>query len=202
MLLSVNEAATLLGCSRRAVRARLVRGDLKGQKDGGQWRVVRDSLPMSAEQHRALQTRANDIREMVEGVLPAPSARTPGDRTRTLGDLAAFAQGAKVLRALRQPPAEGVPSPSSTAAAVHLEAALVALGRAWPIFHPPTRLRLLDEARSSVGAAMAILLLDEGAQEREPTWVTTLEQQMLPPLAGMCRAAERRGDDNAARRRG
>ena len=201
MLLSVTDAATMLGCSPRTVRSRLRRGELKGSKVGGRWLVARDALPLSAEARQALQTRADDIRELVEDSLPPALSPTRGDRRRTLADLTAFRAGAAVLRAVRKQAADSGTSPAdsgtspadsgtSLAAADHLEAALVTLGRAWPIFHPASRLRLLDEARSHVGAAMAALLLSAGT-DAAPA-VRVLEEQMLPALAGMCRAAERR----------
>ena len=46
MDLTVREAATLLGCSSRSVRARLARGSLLGQKRGGYWKIPRDRLPL------------------------------------------------------------------------------------------------------------------------------------------------------------
>ena len=45
MLLTVIEAATVLGCSPRAVRARIARGELKGSKQDGQWRIPRGDHP-------------------------------------------------------------------------------------------------------------------------------------------------------------
>lgn len=188
MLLSVREAATLLRCSPRAVRARLVRNDLKGSKVDGRWLVARDALPLTAEEHHAVQERAGAIRDLVENVLPPRLPPGPDGRPRrTLADLAAFRAGVDVHRRLR-----AAESGVASAAAGHVEAALVALGRAWPLFHPDARVRLLDEARSHVGAAMATLLLDGGPDAA--ALVVALESQMLPPLAGMCRAAERRED--------
>ena len=47
-LVSVAEAATLLGISTDAVRKRLVRGTLSGRKESGQWRVVVNDTTDSA----------------------------------------------------------------------------------------------------------------------------------------------------------
>ena len=201
MLLTVAEAATILGCSSRAVRARLVRGELKGQKQDGQWKVARGALPLTEEQHRALQERADTIRSMVEDVLPPQLAQRRGDPRRTLADLSAFRAGRSILAELRRGATGTSPESSALgAAADHLERALLLLGRAWPVFDGSARLIWLDESRSEVGAAIARLLLHES----EPSALSArcalaLEEQLLPPMAGLCRAAERRGATRNAR---
>ena len=70
MDLTVREAATLLGCSARSVRARLVRGSLPGQKKGSTWTIPRDRLPLTELQRRKLQRKADAVRRAVEDVLP------------------------------------------------------------------------------------------------------------------------------------
>lgn len=59
MMLTVTEAAQLLGQSPRTVRARLARGDLPGRKRGGRWIVPRDVLPLSEAEHRRIQAQAD-----------------------------------------------------------------------------------------------------------------------------------------------
>ncbi len=70
MLLTVAEAGTALGCSPRAVRASLGRGEIQGQKQDGQRRIPRGNMPLTEAQHRTLQARVGAVRELVEDVLP------------------------------------------------------------------------------------------------------------------------------------
>ena len=84
MLLTPREAATALGCSERTVRARLQSGRLRGFKKGGRWRVHRKDLPLSEDQRRALQARANTIRSTVEAALPSRTASHNGQRPNSL----------------------------------------------------------------------------------------------------------------------
>jgi excisionase family DNA binding protein len=200
MLLTVDEAATLLHISPRAVRARLQRGELKGHKDGGQWRVSRAALPLTAERHRELQARADTIREVVDNALPsrAPSLRP---QKRHLPDLMAFRALVAILQDLRMAAdVSGRPAPvvrAHTAADRMLETALEGIGRAWPIFAPQHRLHFLDLARSEIGGAIAWLAASGDADLA--TLAARIEDEVLPPLSGMCRSAEHRGGDRSQR---
>ena len=80
MELSVREAATLMGRSPRTVRAQLARGELPGVKRGGRWRVQRRHLPLTEDQRRALQTKADGIRQLVDDALPGRTATTSTDQ--------------------------------------------------------------------------------------------------------------------------
>lgn len=70
MDLSVSEAATLLGCSPRTLRAQLQRGEIAGVKRNGQWRIARRNLRLDESQRRRLQAKADRVRDAVEEVLP------------------------------------------------------------------------------------------------------------------------------------
>lgn len=70
MFLTVAAARTALGCSPRAMRARLARGEIKDQKQDGQRRIPRGDMPLTEAQHHTLRARAETVRETVEEVLP------------------------------------------------------------------------------------------------------------------------------------
>jgi excisionase family DNA binding protein len=55
--LTVQEAATTVGISPRAVRARLQRCELRGVKVANQWKVRREDLPLTAEARYGLARR-------------------------------------------------------------------------------------------------------------------------------------------------
>lgn len=180
--LTAREAATLLGISPRAVRSRLQHGTLRGHKVQGVWRIPRAHLPATDEEVAAQARRAQEVRDAVEEEL---ARGTAGERApRSLCGLSAYRAGRRTLLATEE--GQGVVFEEARR---QLKAALVALGRAWPVYLPGPRLRLLDTARSEFGAAIAILGL-------EPTLglqlADELEREALPALAGMCRATERR----------
>lgn len=85
----------------RAIRAQLARGDLPAVKRGGRWRIERRHLPLTEPQRKALQARADTVRQAVEEALPSRLARTPGQKSRSLADLDAFRHGARLLAELR-----------------------------------------------------------------------------------------------------
>lgn len=76
MLLTPRDAATVLGISERAVRARLKSGRLPGFKRGDRWCIRRRDLPLDDAQRAHLQRRADAIRDAIQAALPtrvAPS---------------------------------------------------------------------------------------------------------------------------------
>jgi len=97
MKVSAREAATLLGCSARTLRAKLARGELHGRKENGRWLIERRDLPLTESQRRSLQSKARRIRRAVEDALPSRLAQKHGDRSRTLTDLDAFRLGAELF---------------------------------------------------------------------------------------------------------
>ena len=90
MELSVREAALLTGRSARTLRAQLARGEVPGVKRNGRWVLERRSLPLTDDQRRRLERKADGIRRQVERVLPSRTATTLGDSRRSLADLEVF----------------------------------------------------------------------------------------------------------------
>ncbi len=186
MLLSVTEAAQLLGVSARTVRTRLARGELKGRKRGGQWVVPRDVLPLPESEHRRLQQTADAIRRTVDAALPS---RATGARTRrSVVDEIAF----RAAHALRQS-LRASAHPAASPAADAVEDGLIHLGAALHQWGPETRLTALREARAAMSRATVLLLLDAPMPPEDPVrgWVVALEHEVLPPIAGLFRRAER-----------
>lgn len=187
MLLSVTEAATLLGKSPRAVRAALARGELPGRKQGGRWVVPREGLPLSEAQHRALQARADEIRAVVEDALPSRGATRRGDRRRSLADLEVFRAACEVTRQVQ------ARDDAPLQARDELERGLLALAEGWYQYESGARLDALTRARAAFSRAAAQLLLaapwPPSAAELEP--LARLETEVFPALAGLFRRAER-----------
>ena len=65
MDLSVREAAELLGCSTRTLRARLARGEIRGHKRDGAWRIARSDLPLTEAQRDEILSRAEQVLSLI-----------------------------------------------------------------------------------------------------------------------------------------
>jgi excisionase family DNA binding protein len=186
MMLTVTEAAQLLGQSPRTVRARLVRGDLPGRKRGSQWIVPRDRLPLPEAEHRRLQAQAEQIRETVEAALP--SRVTSRVARRSVVDEAAF----RAIHAARQQLAAD-PSRGARRASRSLERALHLVAEGVNEWRGEAKRQCFVAARAEVSRACAWLAADAPLPPPEPvrSWLAALEQEVLPPRAGLCRSAER-----------
>jgi len=185
MLLTVAEAATILGVRPRTVRARLVRGALPGRKKDGRWVIPRAALPLTEAAHQALQARSQDVRTAVEAGLPSRVATRPGASTRSLADLEAFQAALAVRRS-------GVTTDPNLLA--DLDAGLFALAEGWHLYEPRPRLQALNTARSAFGRAVARLLMaaSEPLPPETATQVAQLEQVTIAGIARLARSAERR----------
>lgn len=184
MELTVTEAATLLARSPRAVRAQLVRGELKGRKRGGQWRVRRADLPLAAAEHAAVQQRVSELRDALEDGIPRAIKHKLG--AVALGRLDAFQIGHAVLTELR-----AADDPALTPARDALEAGLLALATGHHRFDRDAKLAALRRARDEISVTIARLLLADPAPAAAPEHAARLEAELLPRLAGLIRWAEK-----------
>lgn len=193
MDLSVQEAATLLGVSTRAVRARLVRGELKGRKVEGKWRVDRGSLPLTEAQRRSLQARVESLKEAMDAALPGRLARTPADRRISIADLGAFRAGLALLSALRSEAGAVLPSVLREALGAGVEAALLEVADGFHQFDPVARKAAFDRARSAAARCAARLVIQAPDPTSEPvsSWVVHIENQLVPAIGGLARRADR-----------
>jgi hypothetical protein len=193
MDLTVREAATLLGCSARSVRARLARGSLPGRKKNACWTIPRDQLPLTETQRRKLQRKADAVRRAVDDVLPSRRAATEGQRGRSVVDLDSF----RSLMAIRKEiVAEGSCAlPPGLIARVDrdLSGALVRLAEAVLHYDCRDKLAAIAAVRRRLAHVLVLLLLaDDGAADGPAfSWVHRLEQEALPAVAGFARWVER-----------
>lgn len=190
MQLTVREAATLLGQSPRTVRARLLRGDLPGTKDGGRWAIDRRDLPLTERQRQALQHKAESLRRTLDEALPSRLARTAGQRTRSIADLEAFRHGAELLAELEGASCSEEPGHRRTARLVR--GALLALSEVVHHYDGEMKLAAVRRARTGLARAAGELLLAAGSPPVEPYagWAVKLETEVLPAVAGLARWAE------------
>lgn len=184
MELTVTEAATLLGRSRRTVRAQLVRGELKGRKRGGQWRIRKADLPETAAEIAESQDRVGALRDALEDGIPRAVKKKIG--AIPLHDLDVFALGRSVLFEMRAAELDGLAD-----ARASLADALRALAAGHHRFDRDAKLEALRRARDGVSETITRLLLLDGATDTIAPWVVRLEAEALPRLAGLIRWAER-----------
>lgn len=171
MNLTVNEAASLLGVSPRTVRARLARGDLAGEQREGRWYLSRRDLhpPGAAAKARAVQETVE--RALVE-VEPNGASAAACAPIRGLLPLILEMDGP---------------------AAEDLEEALRWLTIGWHEYRPEAALIALTHARASLATAVARLLLASARGDAVATRrYRAIETDVLRPLIGMFRGAERR----------
>jgi len=189
MDLSIREAATLLGISPRAVRARITRGDLPGVKRGGRWTLPRESLPLTEPQRRDLQARADEMHAIVEQVAPSRRARTRDRRAWSLLDLKAFRVGAGVLAAL-----QASANPAHHRAAEMLEVGLLAMAEGCYRYQTARKVEAWGRARDAFSqtAARIALAADEPLDEPALGWLQAIEGELLSALVGLVRRVERR----------
>lgn len=191
MKLSVKEAATILGCSARTVRGHLAQGRLPGVKRNGRWLLERRDLPLTDAQRRTLQAKAERVRRAVDDALPSRLARTHGDRARSLADLDAFRLGAELLAEVCAG-ADGLDDQRRGQVAELVESGLLAVAEAAYQYDRELKLAALNRARADLSRAGASLLLAAGLDPRDPVrrWVTVLEREVLPAVAGFARWAD------------
>ena len=193
MELSVKEVATLLGRSTRTIRTRLMRGEIRGVKRDGQWRIPRQHLPLTDDQRAKLQAKADSIRHTVEGVLPPRMAQTSGQRSKSLLDLDAFRLGAELLNDIRQNGADALEASTLERVDCGLERALIALSEASQQFDRQLKVEALQRSRADLSAVLAVLLLAARLRPEAPIagWIHRLENEVFPALAGFARWADR-----------
>ena len=193
MQLSVSEAATLLGRSPRAVRAQLARGDIEGVKRDGVWRIERGSLPLNETQRRSLQAKAELVRRAVEDALPSRTATTTGRRSRSLADMTAFRKGAQLLGEIRSAECSSLGEPAQGQICRLFEQALLKLAEAEQHFDRELKLAAVNRARAALARVVGCLLMEAGIPPPEPAfgWLTTLEGEVMPAVAGFARWVDR-----------
>lgn len=200
MELSASEVAVILGVSPRTVRGRMARGELPALKRNGRWVVHRRHLPLTEPQRRRLQEKADSLRETLESALPSRLAATREKSKRSVADLDAFRLTMELLREIRS--AEPGALQEETARRVDrlLEAGLLALAEAVQHYDRSRKLTAVERARTAFSRCLAVLLVEGGLPVPEPlfAWVTTLEIEVLPAVAGFARWVE--GLDRKGRR--
>ncbi|MBI4881452.1 MAG: helix-turn-helix domain-containing protein [Planctomycetes bacterium] len=188
MQLTLREAATLLGCNGRTLRARLARGDVPGQKRGSKWLIDSDAVPLTSEQRARLEGRAAEIRQTVEDQL-GRMLRGRRSRRRSLLDLDAYRAGSKLLRAAAELP---LSKDDAGLVRARLRAGMLSLAEGAHAFDPGDKVAAFRATRRCLSPALATVLLasSDPLPPAVEAWVVAMEQDMLPSIAGLLRWSE------------
>lgn len=177
MELTLDEAAARMGKSVRQIRYMMQEGRLRAVKRGGRWYVKAADLPQPAEQRERKQAR---LRAAVEGALDLD--RAPGPRRYSLRDLRAFQIGLPLYNSAAS--LAGAQHPATLA----LERMLTHLARGCHRYDEASKLDAYRQARDEASLAACALLMRP--VERAAGLVDTIEQELMPALAGLLRRIE------------
>ena len=179
MKLSLTEAATALGKTRRQLIYLIEQGRIPATKVGGRWYLDTEALDQDPATAQRLQLRQGHLREAIEEAL-VPAA---GRKRYSVRDLKAYQITEPLYRQLCLDPGREHPATG------HLHACLAALTRGCHRFGGSDKAAAYREARDAASLAVLDLLLADAPALSAVA--TTLEQELMPALAGLLRRCER-----------
>jgi excisionase family DNA binding protein len=178
MLLSLTQAAQLLGKSRRQIEYLIKQGRLRATKNGGRWQVDEADLPLSPGQRQAIGRRAAGLRqaaaEVLDGTAPRPRY--------SMADLHVFASLKTVWQNAEERLATDHPARG------HLRAALDQIAIGCHRYLRRDKALAYHAARDALSLAACALLLDDDPER--VGMAAGIEQEVIPALAGLLRRAE------------
>lgn len=181
MQLSIEQAAELLGKTRRQVVYMIEQGRLPAKKVGGRWTVERADLTADdATRQRSSQREARFKAAVDEALTPAGKARR-----YTLGDLKAVQLAAPIYRELLSRGAAAQP------AAAQMRACLDHLAVGCHRYDRREKTAAYRAARDA--ASLAAIELWLAAADGEEPLLDAIEQELLAAIAGILRRSERGG---------
>ena len=183
MQLTLEQAATRLGKSKRQVLYMIQIGHLPAQKLAGRWWIESEQLPLSAAQQQSHERKQQQFRAAVEEALEIePERGRP--RRYSVRDLKAF-QIALPLQ--RQAQTElGAEHPATQC----LKRVLEQLTRGCHRYERSDKAEAYRAARDQVSLAVCELVLTESAVADQ--LIHVLEQDLMAALAGLMRRVDGR----------
>jgi excisionase family DNA binding protein len=178
MLLSVTQAAQLLGQTRRQVEYQIKQGRLKATKVGGRWQVDEADLPLGPKQRQARQRRADGLRDAAAEVLDAAAPRGRYSMTQ----LGAFTTMQGVWRDAA--PLLAADHPARPLLRQALDGIAVGCHR----YIRAEKAAAYSAARDALSRAACALLLD--GTEAAVALAARIEHDGIPALGGLLRRAQ------------
>ncbi len=179
MKLSIKEAATALGKTRRQLVYLIEQGRLPAEKVGARWYVESSALEQDPATQQRLQAKQAHLREAVEdALLPAK-----GKKRYSLQDLKAFQIAHRIFQGLRSHPGE------DHVATRHLRECLAHLAQGCHRYGRGEKANSYRAARDAASLAVLELIL---CQDPASTGtISALEQDLMSALAGLLRRVDR-----------
>lgn len=179
--LSLTQAAQLMGKTRRQLEYLIQTGRLDARKDHGRWRIDEAALPLSPEQRAAGARRAQALRDISTEVLNRAVPQT----RYSMRDLKAFQAALSLWH-------DSAPTLSSDhPARAHLRTTLEQLAVGCHRFDRRHKAAAYSAARDAASLSACALLADGAVQ---PDWVSRIEDQIIPAIAGLMRRTDRKAD--------
>lgn len=182
MKLTLAQAAEKLGKSVRQVRYMIRTGRLKANKDGGRWAVDAADLPLTEGQDRARSRHKSRLRDAVEDALDLNEGDSKRERY-SMTDLRAF----KVARPALERAAELLDEGHPACRALRTTLDLLAVG--CHRFLAEDKREAYSQARDNASLAACALHLCQQPEARD--LAATVEQDLLPAVAGLLRRLDR-----------
>lgn len=170
MQLSLNQAAELLGKTRRQVMYMIEQGQLPGQKVGGRWMLDRDDLGLDEETERRSDAKQARFRQAVDDAL-----KTKGkDRYYSLADLHVVPTATSVYQTLLGN------GERWQKAAEHMRECLDHIAVGCHRFHKPEKADAYRAARDAASLAAMEIWLQKDQSKSES--LKKIEQELMPAL--------------------
>ena len=179
MQLSLEQAAEILGKTRRQVLYMIDQGSLPAKKNGGRWVINRADMQVDEEvQQRASQKQAR-FKAVVEDALTSGN-----ERRYTMRDLKAVQLATPIYRQLA---ARGAGWEKAT---THMRECLDQLALGCHRYDRQEKTLSYRTARDAASLASMELLLRNEVEQEEPL-LDAIEQELMPAFAGLLRRMER-----------
>lgn len=178
MELSIKEAASILGKTRRQVAYMIEQGELPAKKNGGRWVIERNHLNVDEQRHQQVSQQQAQFKAVIEEAL------VPGNQRYTLRDLKAVQLAMPIYRQLVGRGA------GWEKAAAHMRECLNQLAVGCHRYDRQEKTLAYRAARDAASLTAIELLLHPGADPSEPL-IDAIEQELMPAFAGLLRRSER-----------
>jgi excisionase family DNA binding protein len=182
MMLSLEQAATRLGKSRRQVLYAIRKGEVPAEKLGGRWFIESADLARQEPQRRVEERKQQRLRAAVEEALDLEPE--PQTRRYSVRDLKAFQLALPLYQEAGRALGE------DHAATRALRRVLEQLARGCHRFEHTDKAEAYRQARDEASQAVCELLLAGSAVAER--LLDQVEQALMPAFAGLMRHAARR----------
>ncbi len=185
MKLSLTEAATALGKTRRQLVYLIEQDRIPAEKVGARWYIESSALELDPATQQRVQAKQSHLKEAIEDAL-IPAKK---QKRYSVQDLKAFQIAHPLYQDLRTHPGE------AHSATRHLHDCLAHLAQGCHRYGRVEKASAYRAARDAASlAVLELILCRDPALEK---FATALEQNLMSSLAGLLRRVDGRGDSSS-----